>query len=237
MYDVGRLEKEWERYNRKRKYPIYATLVGMILVSTFGYHWWMKEKKASLTPVASMLDKREKNVTATKHIALLNDALDRLDVQVKEPEHRLKRETKYGNAPLEPVEEIPILHENIVVPSETDLPHKKVKIKIKEATSIQAYKDVERRFYQSHDVDDALFLAKGYYKRKAYHKAAYWALETNKINSNIEESWLIFAKSKIKLGKIEEAIHILKSYVKVSNSLKARTLLKRLEEKKSEPKS
>ena len=234
MYDVSRLEKEWKKYNRKRRYPIYATLGGMLLVLTAGYYWWMKEKRTGLISTTSLFAKGEKNNTQAKHIALLNDALDRLDVQIKEPENSLKKETKYRNAPLEPVEDIPILHENIVVPDEVQAPHKKVELKIKETTSIQAYKDVEKRFYQSHDIDDALFLAKGYYKRKAYHKAAYWALETNKINSDIEESWLIFARSKIKLGKKEEAIHILKSYIKASNSPKARALLKRLDEKKGE---
>ena len=234
MYDVSRLEKEWEKYNRRRKYPVYAAFAGMLLVATAGYYWWMKEKKTSLTSTTSLFVKRENNSASVKHIALLNEALDRLDIPSKEPKHSLKKETKYSNVPLEPVEDIPILHENIVVPDEVQAPHKKVELKIKETTSIQAYKDVEKRFYQSHDIDDALFLAKGYYKRKAYHKAAYWALETNKINSDIEESWLIFARSKIKLGKKEEAIHILKSYIKASNSPKARALLKRLDEKKGE---
>ena len=232
MYDVGRLEKEWEKYNRKRKYPIYATIAGMLLLSASGYYWWMKEKKNSLGPTAVLFEKKEKSGDLVKHITLLNESLESLDLQVKEPAQPLKKETKYSNAPLEPVEDIPILHENIVVPSDDPKPHKKVPLKIKETTSIQAYKDVERRFYQSHDIDDALFLAKGYYKRKEYNKAIYWALEVNKLDSNIEESWLLFAKSKIRLGKKEEATHVLKSYLKVSGSQKARVLLKSLDEKK-----
>jgi len=37
-------------------------------------------------------------------------------------------------------------------------------------------------------VDDSLFLASNYYKKGAYKKAVYWALQTNKIDKNIEET-------------------------------------------------
>jgi tetratricopeptide (TPR) repeat protein len=85
--------------------------------------------------------------------------------------------------------------------------------------------EVEKRFNQFRDPDDSLFLAKMYYEKNDYKKAEEWALKTNKINNNIEESWIIFAKSKVKSGKIDEAIHILKNYIRQSNSQKAKILL------------
>jgi tetratricopeptide (TPR) repeat protein len=101
-----------------------------------------------------------------------------------------------------------------------------------ETSSVTAYKDVEKRFSQSHDIDDALFLARSYYKKGNYKKAEHWALETNKVDPNMEESILIFVKSKIKLGRKNEAISILKSYLKRSNSQEAINLLHHIENNK-----
>jgi len=107
-------------------------------------------------------------------------------------------------------------------------PRKKMHLNIVESSSVSAYKDVERRFYQSHDTDDSLFLAKSYFRKGNYNKSEFWALQTNKVNSNIEESWLIFAKSKVELGRTNEAIRILTNYVKRSHSSAANNLLNAL---------
>jgi hypothetical protein len=107
--------------------------------------------------------------------------------------------------------------------------HNKTQLNIIGTSSVVAYEDVEKRFAQSHDIDDALFLANGYYKRGDYIKSAYWALETNKLDSNVEESIFIFVESKIKSGQVNEGISILKKYMKQSNSEEAKKLLFRIE--------
>ncbi len=106
---------------------------------------------------------------------------------------------------------------------------KKIHLDIIKTTNVTAYKDVEKRFKQSHDVDDSLFLARSYYKKGNYKKSEYWALETNKVDSNIEESMLIFVKSKMKLGRKNEAKNILTTYIRKSNSPEAKKLLYRIE--------
>jgi hypothetical protein len=50
-------------------------------------------------------------------------------------------------------------------------------------------------------------------------------LSANKLDKNLDESWLLFAKSKAKLGKKQEAINILASYYKKSESAKAKVLI------------
>ncbi len=92
-----------------------------------------------------------------------------------------------------------------------------------------AYKDVEKRFLESHDIDDALFLARSYYKKGDYKKSEYWALEINKLDEDMEESLLIFVKSKVKMGRKNEAISILTTYVQRSDSQEAKKLLYRIE--------
>ena len=104
---------------------------------------------------------------------------------------------------------------------------KKIHIEVTEISS-SSYKAVEERFADAPDSDDSLFLARGYYKRKNYRKAAYWALQTNKLDGGIEESWLIFARAKAKTGQKNEALRVLSEYVKKSNSSEAIKLLNTL---------
>jgi hypothetical protein len=107
-------------------------------------------------------------------------------------------------------------------------PRKKMHLTIIKTTSSSAYKDVEKRFADTADPDDSLFLARTYYEKGNNKKAIYWALQTNKLNSNIEESWIIFAKAKARSGHKSEAIRVLSNYVKRSNSREAQRLLIKL---------
>ena len=52
---------------------------------------------------------------------------------------------------------------------------------------------------------------------------------TNEINKNIDESWILFSKSLVKLGQHELAMLTLKSYLKSNKSTQAKILLKKIE--------
>ena len=85
--------------------------------------------------------------------------------------------------------------------------------------------DVINRFRTNKNPALSLFLARRYYDLADYANAYEYALRTNELDSNIEESWLIFAKSMVKLGKKEQALSTLKSYVKYSSSSRAQALI------------
>lgn len=85
--------------------------------------------------------------------------------------------------------------------------------------------DVIKRFNTNHNPALSLFVAKKYYQLGDYEQAYNYALVTNDINKNIEESWIIFAKSLVKLGKKGMAIETLKKYISHSNSPQAKQLL------------
>jgi tetratricopeptide (TPR) repeat protein len=89
-------------------------------------------------------------------------------------------------------------------------------------------KDVIRRFKVNNSPALSLFIAKKYYQMGDYQKSYNYALITNQINSNIESSWIIFAKSLAKLGKKEMAISMLKQYIDNSHSSRAKILLEEL---------
>ena len=86
-------------------------------------------------------------------------------------------------------------------------------------------KDVVKRFETNKNPALSLFLARRYYDLQEYAHSYEYALKTNEIDSTIEESWLIFAKSLVKLGRNEEAVKTLSSYIQHSNSGRAKSLL------------
>ena len=85
-------------------------------------------------------------------------------------------------------------------------------------------KNVIKRFKVNNNPALSLFVAKKYYEIGNYHQSYNYALITNQINKDIESSWIIFAKSLVKLGKKEKALNTLKEYINVSDSHTARLL-------------
>jgi len=220
MYDIKPLEEEWKKYQHKKRKPFYfiITLLVILFIMVIFYNSLNMNlnflhkhiNNISLGKLSEVSNEIEKNI-------LLNDSLTRLEVKDISSNSGAKI-----NLNSDILVDIPILEEEIQVPN---ISRGKVHLDIIETSSLKAYEDVEKRFLQSHDIDDAFFLAKSYYKKKNYNKAAYWALETNKIDDNLEESLFIFVKSKIKLGKKSEALSILRSYIKRTDSNNAKKLL------------
>ena len=84
---------------------------------------------------------------------------------------------------------------------------------------------VINRFKSNNNPKLSLFIANKYYQQKKYDRAYDYALITNNINSNIEESWTLFSKSLVKMNKKNMAIKTLKQYISHSNSHQAKQLL------------
>ena len=104
---------------------------------------------------------------------------------------------------------------------------KKKKINLN-GTSVNYIETMKEKFARTKKPREALLLAKAFYASANYEEAEHWALTANKLDSGLEESWFIFAKSKVKLGKKDEAISILASYYTKSHSLKAKALIEKI---------
>jgi hypothetical protein len=89
-------------------------------------------------------------------------------------------------------------------------------------------KDVIKRFKTNKNPALSLFIARKYYDMGNYKAAYDYALRTNEINSDIEDSWLIFAKSLVKLGHKDQAIKTLATYANHSHSVQAKELLDKI---------
>ena len=229
MYDIKPLEEKWKQYNRKKRKPYYITIFIFILLGLLYF------TVSSFIPISepfkevTHINRADTKKNITKSPILLNDSVKTLDTEEKIKEIE-------DLAPVKEMTETPLLNETTIQQSvkpiikkvKKEKRHKKIHLKIIETSHVSAYKDVEKRFYQSHELEDSLFLARAYFNRGNYKKAEYWALQTNSINQNIEESWLIFVRSKVKLGHKNEAINILESYIKRSHSEEAKKLLIKL---------
>ncbi len=98
-------------------------------------------------------------------------------------------------------------------------------VNIKRENTQDDIQHVVKRFKKSNNPALSLFIAKKYYELKDYNQAYNYALITNGINKEIEESWIIFSKSLVKLGKKDRAIKILNSYIQNTHSQRAKLLL------------
>jgi tetratricopeptide (TPR) repeat protein len=87
---------------------------------------------------------------------------------------------------------------------------------------------IKKKFYATNNAVFSIKLAQKFYETKKYQQALKWSLITNEIDSKNEQSWLMFAKIKDKMGKKQDAINALNEYLKRENSTKAISLLKEI---------
>ncbi len=215
MYNIKALEEEWKRYRRKKRIPIIVGVTAIVL-ATGGIVFFMQNKSYILKEHAS-----PKPETAKSDIDIY---IDRGIADIAE---------KSNEALIDTPIEIANVEDNEEAEKDTSGGKKKLHIEVIDVSKKKSsFKEIEKRFRMGHDIDDSLFLAKSYYQRKNYKKAEYWALQTNKVNENIEESWLIFAKAKAKQGHKNEAIRILNAYIKRTNSIEAKVLLDKIKKGK-----
>jgi len=109
---------------------------------------------------------------------------------------------------------------------------KKEKKKINIKLSSNNYMSImKQKFEQNKNPREALLIAKAYYNAGNYKKAEEWSLIANNLDKNSDESWLLFAKSKDKLGKRREALKILVAYYNKSKSSKVKELIDKMKSK------
>ena len=130
--------------------------------------------------------------------------------------HHIKRQT---------IKNIPTPKTQVIKREPEPVLVKKHSISISKEDPQKSLNDVIKRFKTNNNPALSLFVAKKYYDLKEYQKSYNYALMTNEINSNIEASWIIFAKSLVKLGEREKAIKTLQAYVSQSHSNNAKILL------------
>lgn len=238
MYDIKPLEKEWKQYKAKQRRPWYFMFFAFVFLLLSSYILLNSNLLRQTNNMIKVVDD-DKAMDSDKPVEkktklpkmIINNAL--MDIQIREKHNTmnivLSNANPTSSKPIPMVTnnsapDIPILNKMDIEISEPVI-RQRVHLDIFESDTSRAYRDVEKRFSSSRDVDDALFLAKYYYGKDDYKKAEYWALEVNKIDETLEDGLFIFIKAKYKQGHKNEAISILMAYLKKTNSQEAKKLL------------
>ena len=87
---------------------------------------------------------------------------------------------------------------------------------------------LKEKYEKTHSIVYALMLSEEYYLTKNYQESNKWAIISNNLDAENEKSWILFAKTKVKLGRKDDAITALRAYVKNNKSQAAQALLNQL---------
>jgi len=258
MYDIPELEKKWRIYKRNKvKKPIIILSISIVVLLAVGAlitTYLSKTKKSDVTkkvvqsppsesqakpvPVvknnntnaqnsnsnAMVITKVDSNQAQTNSNALIqvkkSDSDNGIDISKAEivkpnvPDDEI-RVIGFDNKDKDKIKK---KYEDILIPKQSQ----------DEIARKEKVAEIEERFKDSQDPQDSLYLARYYYKRREFKKAESWAVSTNNIDGDIEESWLIFAKARAKQGFRVDAIKVLQSFYDETNSAKAKKLLDKI---------
>ncbi len=258
MINIKELEKRWYKYKAKSLTQFLSILAMVILLPYFLYYIYSNRdilmgtpQKEIIQPVAPKIEKKveKKDLNSTTvettskviikekpaktEELLLSPTIPILDIEEErsEPTKKVhKKATHHTSKKLIPAKQSGALTaKELAVIAGKDLSHEHKKINFTRSSA--NYKEVmEEKFRVNKHPREALLLAKAYYKEGDYKQAEDWALKANQLDGSLDESWLLFAKSKVKLGKKQEALKILVAYYKKSRSSKAKGLIEKIKE-------
>lgn len=245
MLDISKLERRWLKYKIKKILP-YALLITTIVTLgvTIPFVLSTKPSLAVLIP----LKKDPIKVKVPSVLPIQND-----EGMVLEPSMHFIESMDTPSSPMTNVDttapsmtkpaataktsiasiaSLPVSVPAITQTQATKTPQPIVKGKITSIKRDDAAFDIhelEDRFKDNSNPNLGVYIARYHYDHGNYSEAYNYALKTNSINSGMDDSWLIFAKSLVKLGKEEQAKKTLQLYISNSKSQAAKNYLDSLE--------
>ena len=252
MLDIKKLERRWLKYKLK-SYAPYLVIAILFLLSFITFFIWNDVDKNTQKPILkNPITKPSQPLASTVHTSV-NDE----NTTMLEPSMDFVQ--SFQNTPIqEETTIVPSAVKNKLPQSSTSIPPvpKKLsmpeyspstvtpppviptnlKTKNQESLSINRnneskldINELQRRFKETSNANLGLFIARYYYDHGNYDEAYNYALKTNNVNNRIDESWIIFSKSLVKLGRADQAKKTLQLYIQQSNSESARGLLDAIE--------
>lgn len=248
MLDIHNLERRWIRYKIRSYFPYAAAAFSLLLLIIIGSIWLWTEESVTSKPSQPASKGYASNPGTIAQQAVTSQ---QSNAMVLEPSMGFVQALS-ENSQSEPVSETtkeavkPVTHtvttppppvaKTLVMPeSSFDTPKvqpaqsSKTMLSVNRNESPLDILELERRFKETSNANLGLFIARYYYDHGEYTEAYNYALKTNAINSRIDESWIIFSKSLVKLGRIDQAKKTLQLYSSQSGSDTAKTLLDAIE--------
>lgn len=256
MLNVPELERRWKRRRQlKRRQYIIAALIGLAACGALFYAYVSTNilddfirKLITVVQVETFLKPAEKT----------QNTADETSTAISSLPHSSVGEATSASAPAEPTPSMQFMETFAAEETPNDFNNKQpVKkrpaakpspkptepaaatpapkkpktssMQIQRDDDMEYLQDVFARFKKNKNPVLSLFIAKRYYQIGEYQQSYNYALITNELDSTIEDSWLIFAKSLYKMDQKEMAIKTLKSYIQESSSVKAKLALDQME--------
>jgi hypothetical protein len=242
MLDIAKLERRWLKYKIKSILP-YALLVLLITILVFTVPMILSYNASSTALVST------KKLNPTSNTPTPSHANNDENSMILEPSMQFLQSMNVPSPSIESVSSTPIS----AVPAKISTPQPKIEAAVLppivkplqvpvqkgKLTSIKRddaafdIHELEERFKNNSNPNLGLYIARYHYDHANYPESYNYALKTNAINSTMEESWLIFAKSLVKLGKEDQAKKTLQLYISNSNSQNAKNYLDTLSKEPS----
>jgi hypothetical protein len=179
----------------------------------------------SLSPIIPIVDiDGEKSTKTQKKTTKRRETHRQKHIEKRKDLIRAKESDYITFQELPTVQTVPNVQQEVIITQS------KKKIEIKR-TSSNYMTIMKEKFQENKNPREALLIAKAYYKAGNYEKSEEWALKANSLDKNLEESWLLFAKSKDALGKKTEALEVLIAYYNRTKSAKVKLLIEKISSK------
>jgi len=249
MLDIKKLERRWLKYKLK-SYAPYLILALLLLLSLIAFFIWVSvdkniQKPITKNPITTPAQPLATTVNAPindENTTMLEPSMDFVQSFQNTPIPE-ETPTTVKNKPLQTTTSVPPVPKTLSMPELTPAAvtrpptiSSSMKSKNQEALSINRnneskldINELQRRFKETSNANLGLFIARYYYDHGNYDESYNYALKTNNVNNRIDESWIIFAKSLVKLGRADQAKKTLQLYIQQSNSESARGLLDAIE--------
>ncbi|PHS57033.1 MAG: hypothetical protein COB17_07390 [Sulfurimonas sp.] len=232
MLNITDLENRHKKYKIKTYIPKLIAFLSIIILSIlFITVFKPKEKKIIQPQVVQLQVIKKENIQNLK--ALIPKKNINTQQLVLYPSFKFLQDLKFDDLKKEKTKQTAkfqkdILQNKKIIDINKNMQialEKKNEIKIKRQNTNKDIEHVLKRFENNNNPALSLFVAKKYYELGFYDKSYNYALITNNINSEIDDSWIIFTKSLVKLNQKNKALKILKAYIKQSHSSEAKILL------------
>lgn len=238
MLDIISLERRWLKYKIKSYLPHFIISIAAIasIITLFVIFFSTKNEIKTVETNQSLVLQKSPPVNLSETDMILEPSMQFIqsispNIQTDQalPTSTRPLPSKTVAEPKKPLLATPVQPISMTAPSAPMTPPPSV-AKAKTTTmkiDSNAFDihEIEERFKVNSNPHLGLYIARYHYEHGNYSEAYNYTLKTNSINSTMEESWLIFAKSLVKLGKNDQAKKTLQLYISQSNSDNAKSLL------------
>ncbi|SMC09630.1 tetratricopeptide repeat protein [Nitratiruptor tergarcus] len=223
MHEYERLEQRWKVYNFKKNFKSFFLLSILFLLIGGAFYILKMKSSSSLKPKnISSNQKTINNVSHNKNF--LAPALDfekRLLNKKVINKSQKKSNRKQSNNKKK-------VTDKKATKNKPNIKNRSKKDTFKIETQTLSLKEMIRNFKKRPSAPLALLIAKKYFTKGEYKHALEWSIKSNELDKNLEESWILFAKSAYRIGDKKRAIKALQIIIRKNNSKEAKRLLRKI---------